>query len=96
MIPNKIKVSGIEYDVAEVEGIHERFSTLGQIHYHKGIIELDSQLSQTRKEQVFVHELLHACFFEAGYEEQDEDVINRVGIVLYQILKENQFDFNKD
>ncbi|HAM79593.1 ImmA/IrrE family metallo-endopeptidase [Ornithinibacillus bavariensis] len=93
MIPNQVKVAGIEYNVTEIEGINDRFNTLGQINYHIGLIELDSQLNQTRKEQVFVHEILHACFFEAGYEEQDEDMINRVGIVLYQVLKDNNLTF---
>ncbi|WP_077616759.1 ImmA/IrrE family metallo-endopeptidase [Caenibacillus caldisaponilyticus] len=89
MIPKKVKVAGIDYEIREVEGILERFSTLGQINYHKGIIELDSSLCQTRKEQTFIHELLHACFREAGYEEQEEEMIDRVSSVLYQVLKDN-------
>ncbi|MBN6206375.1 hypothetical protein JYK21_07910 [Ralstonia pickettii] len=93
MIPKQVKIAGIEYNVAEIEGINERFNTLGQINYHKGLIELDSDLSQSRKEQTFVHEILHGCFLEAGYEEQDEEVINRVGIVLYQVLKDNELTF---
>jgi IrrE N-terminal-like domain len=94
MIPSKVKVAGIDYEVHEVDGILERFNTLGQINYHKGIIELDSSLCQTRKEQTFVHELLHACFKEAGYDEQDEEMIDRVSAVLYQVLKDNKLDFS--
>ncbi|WP_446662966.1 ImmA/IrrE family metallo-endopeptidase [Geobacillus sp. CCR] len=93
MIPSKVKVAGIEYEVHEVDGILERFNTLGQINYHKGIIELDASLCQTRKEQTFIHELLHACFKEAGYGEYDEEVIERVANVLYQVLKDNHFTF---
>jgi hypothetical protein len=95
MIPSKVKVAGIEYEVHEVDGILERFNILGQINYHKGIIELDSSLCQTRKEQTFVHELLHACFKEAGYDEQDEEMIDRVSAVLYQVLKDNQLELGK-
>jgi IrrE N-terminal-like domain len=95
MIPSKVKVAGIDYEVHEVDGILERFNTLGQINYHKGIIELDSSLCQTRKEQTFVHELLHACFKEAGYDEQDEEMIDRVSTVLYQVLKDNQLELGK-
>jgi hypothetical protein len=90
MIPEKVKVAGIEYEIKEVEGILERFNTLGQINYNKGIIELDSSLCQSRKEQTFVHELLHACFREAGYEEQEEEMIDRVSTVLYQVIKDNK------
>jgi hypothetical protein len=58
-------------------------------------IELDLSLCRTRKEQTFVHELLHACFKEAGYDEQDEEMIDRVSTVLYQVLKDNQLELGK-
>ncbi|MGM0973398.1 MAG: ImmA/IrrE family metallo-endopeptidase [Bacillota bacterium] len=93
MIPDKVKVAGIEYQVKEIEDMEEQFDHLGQILYTRGLIKLDKSLSQDRKEQVFIHELLHGCFYEAGFEEQDEDMINRVGIVLYQVLKDNQLYF---
>lgn len=89
MIPAKVKVAGIEYEVIEVNKMEEQFNQLGQILYTKGLIKLDKELAPDRKEQVFVHELLHACFYEAGFEEQDEDMVNRLGIVLYQVLKDN-------
>ncbi|MFY2157868.1 ImmA/IrrE family metallo-endopeptidase [Cytobacillus firmus] len=95
MIPDKVKVAGIEYRVQEVEDMDRQFDHLGLILYTKGVIKLDKNLSQDRKEQVFIHELLHGCFYEAGIEEQDEDIINRVSIVLYQVLKDNNLHFGK-
>lgn len=93
MIPNSINVAGINYEVKEVEGINDRFNTLGMVNYARSMIEIDSDMSKSKLEQTFIHEVLHACFYEAGIEEQDEDVINRVGIVLYQVLKDNQLTF---
>lgn len=93
MIPERVKVAGIEYEINEIKNMERDFEHLGQILYTRGIIKLDSDLSLDRKEQVFVHELLHGIFFEAGIEEQDEDMINRVAIVLYQVLKDNRFEF---
>ncbi len=93
MIPHTVKVAGIKYIVHEVKGINERFNTLGQVNYCKGTIELDSDLCEDKKEQVFVHELVHAIFEAAGYEEQDEDQVNRLGIVLHQVFKDNKFLF---
>ena len=61
----------------------------------KSTIEIDNGLSNERKEQTLVHEILHACFKDAGFEDQDEDVINRVGIVLYQVLKDNKLYFGE-
>lgn len=93
IIPKKVRVAGIEYGVAEIEHFQRDNDLLGQILYTHGIIKLDSAIANDRKEQVFIHELLHGIFFEAGIEEQDEDMINRVAIVLYQVLKDNRFEF---
>jgi Zn-dependent peptidase ImmA (M78 family) len=93
LIPKEVKVAGISYSVEEIDKLKERYDLLGQILYQRGLIQIDSELPKDRKEQVFVHELLHACFYEAGIEEHDEDMINRVGIVLYQALKDNNLSF---
>lgn len=94
MLPCKVKIAGIEYQVKEVEGNLEKFNNLGQINYYKGIIEIDKSLADDRKEQVLVHEILHGIFFEAGFEDHEEDMINRLSIVLHQVLKDNDFNFD--
>jgi hypothetical protein len=96
MIPSKVKVAGIEYEVKEMEGINERFNVMGQVNYSQGSIEIDSGMCETRKQQTLVHEIMHTCFYDAGFEEQDEDMINRVSNVLYQVLKDNDLHFGND
>lgn len=95
MIPAKIIVAGIGYEITEVDTVVINGSTeyAGSIDYSNSEIELLKSLSKTKKEQTLVHEVLHACFHEAGFNEQDEDVVNRVGIVLYQVLKDNDLSF---
>ncbi|MGD6898614.1 ImmA/IrrE family metallo-endopeptidase [Bacillus infantis] len=93
MIPNEVNIAGINYTVKEEANMNAHYNLLGQIFYTKGIIKLDAGMSEERKERTFIHELLHGIFYEAGYEEQDEDMINRVGIVLHQVLKDNKLDF---
>lgn len=95
MVPEKVNVAGIEYVIKYVQGLERKHGLMGQVIYGPANIELDGDLSDERKEQVFVHELLHACFFEAGYTEQDEDAVNRVSAVLYQVLKDNYLDFQE-
>lgn len=95
MIPNKVDVAGIDYTVREVVGLADDHDLGGQIVYHKSDIKIESAMSETKKEQVFVHELTHAIFYEAGYDEQDEDMVNRLGIVLYQVLKNNNLYFGE-
>ena len=95
MIPQLVNVAGIEFDIKDVEGIHDRFDVLGQINYVQGSIELDISMCKSKKQQTLVHEILHACFNEAGYNDHEEEVINRVGIVLYQVLKQNKLCFGE-
>lgn len=89
-LPEEIKVCGINYKVELVDFIDvagER-NYQGMCHFDQTKIEILSSLSDQRKEQTFIHELTHAIFYEAGYDEQDEDMVNRVGIVLHQVLKD--------
>jgi len=97
MIPNKVNVAGIEYEIEEVENviIDGSVNYAGSCSYVESKIQILKDLAPTKKEQVFIHELLHACFFEAGFGDHDEDIVNRVGIVLYQVLKNNDLSFAK-
>lgn len=88
-IPKSVKISGIIYTVEEVEGMAEKQNLLGRVDLDKAMIFLEKDMSKERKEQTFIHEVTHCIYKEAGYENQDEDMINRVAIVLHQVLKDN-------
>ncbi|MDM5239356.1 ImmA/IrrE family metallo-endopeptidase [Bacillus cereus] len=83
------KIGGVKYKVVEVKGLTKEYGMLGQILYDELLIKIDADLPQGRKEETLIHEVLHGIFFEAGFEEQDEDMINRVGKVLYQVIRNN-------
>lgn len=89
MIPETVKIMGLEYQVCEVLEINDEPGNMGDILYHKLLIRLKEGLAGERKVQTLLHEILHACFYEAGYQEQDEEMISRVSAVLYQVLREN-------
>lgn len=93
MIPGKVRIAGIDYEVKHVNGLAQDHGLAGHILYTSASIRLDADLPEDRKEQVFVHEVLHGIFEEAGYDEQDEDMVNRLGKVLYQVLKDNELNF---
>lgn len=95
MLPERVIVAGVEYSVEEVDNviINGSANYVGSCSYTDTKIEILNSLSKTKKEQTLVHEVLHACFNEAGFNEQEEDVINRVSNVLYQVLKDNKFMF---
>ena len=52
-------------------------------------INLDHHIAKVRKQQSLIHEILHGMLFEAGYEEIDEQLIKRLSMVMYQVVKEN-------
>jgi len=92
MIPNKVKVAGINYDVirksyVEIDGNR---NYRGKCDSNVGVIELSDGLGKEVEEQVFIHELVHACLYQAGYDEHDEDMVNRLGMVLHQVLTDNK------
>lgn len=85
-----VKVAGIEYKVQVKELVDNDPNTYGSCVYHDAHIEIRKGLSRERTEQTFVHELLHATIFEAGYRIEDyEEMVERVSVILHQVIKEN-------
>jgi len=94
-IPLQVNVAGIDYVVVYQDDMMKKHNLMGEVVYPEAAITIDSSMCQHKKEQVFVHELVHAIFNEAGYQdqEQDEGMVNRLSIVLYQVLKQNDLKF---
>ena len=92
-IPNKVKVAGVEYtvNVKPYIDISGDRNYQGVCNYQHTTIELLDDLSEERKRDTFFHELTHAIFYEAGFEDQDEDEVNRVAKVIHQVITDNKF-----
>lgn len=90
---NKVKVGGVIYDIEVVEDLEGSDGDWGCIKYKKAKIQLDSGMNIQIHNQTYIHELTHAILIEAGYSDHDEDMANRIGLVIYQVLKENDFSF---
>ncbi len=91
-VKNKIKVCGMTY----ILKIQEHFKAYdddrnlwGYCDYEKQTIYIRESLSEQKKKQVLIHELTHAILHEAGYKEQDEDLVNRFSIILHQVVIDN-------
>jgi Zn-dependent peptidase ImmA (M78 family) len=87
----QLKVGGAVYTVNEVKGLVSKVSMYGNVDFSDCIIQIDANISDERKEQTLIHEMLHAVHFEDGYDpsEQDEDMINRTANVLHQVIVDN-------
>ena len=94
-LPKEVLVAGTVYNVESKPYVefNDNANALGCCTYDKATIEVKSEMSEERVEEVFVHELMHAIMYEAGYDEHDEDLVNRSAKVLYQVLKDNSFNF---
>lgn len=88
----KVKVGGIYYGVEMVEDLQGKDGCWGETEYKHPTIKLDDRLNKERLHQTFIHELVHAIFFESGAE-QDEHSIDIVSKVLYQVLVDNDLSF---
>ncbi|WP_051567183.1 hypothetical protein [Priestia flexa] len=98
-IPNSVKVAGVDYQVVrnkEYVQIGSDKNYRGMCDSNLGVIELVAGLGESVEEQVFAHELVHVMLDQAGYDEHDEDMVNRLGIVLHQVLKDNQLYFGEN
>jgi len=86
---DKINICGVQYSIEELDTVDNDPMTLGLCVYTDAKIMIKKDLSKDRKNQTFIHELTHAIAYEAGFDEQNEDVVNRFGKVLFQVLSEN-------
>ncbi|QHZ45870.1 hypothetical protein [Bacillus sp. NSP9.1] len=97
MIDGKVfRVGGVDYSVELVPDLNRLHQLWGQVTYQDTNIQIEKGLSPSRINNVLIHELTHAIFNEAGFMEQDEDVINRVAAVLHSVLRDNDFGFVRD
>jgi Zn-dependent peptidase ImmA (M78 family) len=83
------RVGTADYTVTEMEGLQKHYDLYGQVTYDNATIVVEPTLCTQRKHNVIIHELIHAMLFEAGYDEQDEEQVRRLGNVLTQVLRDN-------
>ena len=100
MLIGVIAVAGINYAVhrmpsSEMIAENEGETLFGDVEYLSSTIRINEDASPTRQEQTLVHELVHAMMFEAGIEDQDENLVNRLDKVFYQFLKQNTDFFER-
>ena len=98
-IPKKLKIGGHDFDVILKKPTDKEkgYNNWGKTFFANNEMMIDNDLSQSRQEEVFLHEILHCCFEMSGLNKElddkkqksEEDIICNLTAILYQILKDN-------
>lgn len=95
-IPTTLHINGLTFNVSVDKNVSREGECYGSIHHYTQNIFLDPEATTERKEQSFLHEILHAIFETSGLHsryvkqpEMEEEVVTTLANGLYQTLKEN-------
>lgn len=82
----QFRIAGIPYTVEFKPDLMSDMEALGYVRFETQSIYIDPALPPERMSQTIVHELTHAVLYEAGYTEHDEEMADRIGKALWQML----------
>ena len=98
-IPKKLKIIGFEWGVIKDkkgDDVIYEGACYGSTHPSSQKIFLDSSATRQNKEKAFIHEILHALWWQMGLGKRkdidkklEEEIIDPLATGLYQVLKEN-------
>lgn len=96
MLPEKVAILGLDYKVEVVEVVDGQEALWGKIDYENLSIRIDASLSDARKQQTLLHEILHGILEELGYRKlnEDENAVQGIAAVLYCVLKSQTISFS--
>ena len=95
-IPKKLKIGGLIWTVKEDDNVSREGNCYGSTHHTSQNIFLEPRLSIQKRDQTFIHELLHAAWDATGLsankeftQEKEELIIRALGNGMHQILNDN-------
>lgn len=98
IIPEKIKILGFDWTVETNKDIAYQGNCYGSTHHasQKIFLEPLTGVSEQKRNQVFIHELMHAIWWQMGlcetYKENkkiEEELVTILSQGLYQVLNDN-------
>lgn len=96
IIPEKVKILHLDYDVSLADNIHDRGGDLlGQVDFLCQKIRLNAGASEEQKRETLLHEIIHAMDekFRIGLKERQ---VEQLGVAIYNLVKDNPEMFNDD
>ena len=95
-IPKQIKIGGFMFNVKESKQIAIEGNGYGSTHHTTQTIYIDPDSTPQKKEQTFLHEMMHGIWNQVGLNKreythkQEEEIIDALSHGLYQVLKDNK------
>ena len=90
-IPKKIHFCGRDFEIIELDNL-DAGDNWGRTEMGESKIFLDKRMSQSKKEETFLHELMHLAYRATSNElshKTEEKIIKPWSTNLYGILKDN-------
>ena len=91
-IKDKIKIGSMEYEVIKTSKpiLLDNQACNGIIDYEYLFIEINTNRAVQRREETFIHEVLHGIIRERNLVlENEEMIVEEIGKGLYQFIKNN-------
>ena len=84
----ELDILGVIYTVEEVEVVNKTEPRRGEINFLTNEIRIDKNMPTSLKEQVLMHEVLHATFDLLGFSElaENEEKVQSIATALHQIF----------
>jgi Zn-dependent peptidase ImmA (M78 family) len=95
MLPSKVKISGIDYDISIAENRKANDDgdiLMGEIVYHQASIYINEDLNEQLKEATLLHEIVHGILYHMGSEMNDnEKFVEGLSSGLHQVFRDNNW-----
>lgn len=93
----RLNILGVLYEVKEVDVVNKTEPRRGEINYLTNEIRIDKNMPKSLKEQVLMHEIMHAVFDLLGLHElgEDEEKVQSIATALHHVFT-SQTIFSSD
>ena len=87
-VKRSINILGLNYTIEEVDTVNKFEPRKGEINYLSNEIRIDKNMPEDLKNQVLMHEILHAVFELLGMRElaEDEDKVQSIATALHLVF----------
>ena len=91
MVIKEVNILGVTYTVEEVDTVNKTSPRRGEINYLTNELKIDKNMPISLKEQVLMHEILHAVFDLIGLDKlaEDEKKVQSIATALHHVFSYN-------